>query len=98
MNAAPEDAWRSDVPDLVVETNWADATAQVLANALLRTWQGRQDENEHRREGIRHATASAESTDDGEGQFVYTGQNTGPIDGMLPVGEVVRTIASDAGA
>jgi nitronate monooxygenase/enoyl-[acyl-carrier protein] reductase II len=98
LRAAPEDAWQIDVPDLVVETHWAGATARVLANALLRTWHGREDEIEQRRETIRSAIESAESVSDAEGQFLYAGQSAGLIDAIVPAGDVVRTIATDAAA
>jgi NAD(P)H-dependent flavin oxidoreductase YrpB (nitropropane dioxygenase family) len=94
--ANPEDAWQTDMPDILDEHAWPGATVRVLANEPVRTWQGREAEIAPNRERIQSKIDRAWESGDAEGYFLYAGQSAGLIHDIIPAGELVSRIAREA--
>jgi NAD(P)H-dependent flavin oxidoreductase YrpB (nitropropane dioxygenase family) len=94
--AHADDAWQSDVPDLVWGTRWTGATVRALANDLLRAWHGREDELLHELPAIQSAVSAAETREAADGFFLYAGQSAGLVRDITPAGELVRRIVDEA--
>lgn len=96
LNAAPEDAWASDVPDLVGDTHWPGATVRVLANDLLVAWYDRIVDIPGRRDEINRAIETAEASGDVTSLWLYAGQSAGLVYDIPSAGELVERIVRDA--
>jgi len=96
LAAKPEDAWQTDLPDVLDEHAWPGATVRVLANRPVRDWHGQDAAIVANREQIRADLERAWQAGDAEGFFVYAGQSAGLVHEMLPAGEVVRRIVVEA--
>lgn len=96
LAANPEDAWQTDLPDIIEETSWPGATVGVLANRPIRDWHGREAEIPANRDQIRAGIARAWETDDADHYFIYAGQSAGLVHEIIPAGEVVRRMVEDA--
>jgi nitronate monooxygenase/enoyl-[acyl-carrier protein] reductase II len=98
LAANPEDAWQTDVPDILDEHAWPGATVRVLANRPVRDWQGQEGAVTANREQILADVDRAWQADDAEGYFLYAGQSAGLVNEILPAGEVVGQIVAEAEA
>ena len=96
LNATPEDAWASDIPDLVGDTHWSGATVRVLANHLLRRLMTGGEDIADRRDEINREISAAEAAGDVDGRWLYAGQSTGLIRDIPAAGELVKRIAREA--
>jgi NAD(P)H-dependent flavin oxidoreductase YrpB (nitropropane dioxygenase family) len=96
LAANPEDAWQTDLPDIVEETVWPGATVGVLANRPIRDWHGREADIPANRAAIRASLEQAWETDDPEGYFLYAGQSVGLVREIIPAGEVVARMVEEA--
>jgi NAD(P)H-dependent flavin oxidoreductase YrpB (nitropropane dioxygenase family) len=96
LAARPEDAWSTDIDDLIGENDWPGATVRALVNSFMRTWHGRDAEiADHRAELQAHLQA-ADVAGDAEQQFLYAGASAGLIHEILPAAEVVTRMIDDA--
>jgi NAD(P)H-dependent flavin oxidoreductase YrpB (nitropropane dioxygenase family) len=98
LAANPEDAWQTDLPDILDEHAWPGATVRVLANRPVRDWQGQEGAVAAIREQLRADIDRAWQAGDAEGYFVYAGQSAGLVHEILPAGEVVRRMVTEAEA
>lgn len=100
LAAQPEDAWATPLPDLP-RAGWPGATARVLANPLLRTWQPQAAAlvlapDNPTLAAMRAAVEHGETTHDADAQFLYAGQSTGVIHTIQPAAEIITTLVRDA--
>jgi NAD(P)H-dependent flavin oxidoreductase YrpB (nitropropane dioxygenase family) len=93
--AQADEAWQTDVPDLVWGTRWPGATVRALANDLLRAWHGR-DDLLQQLPAIQVAISAAEAREAAEGFFLYAGQSAGLVHDITPAGELVRRMVAEA--
>jgi len=96
LAANPEDAWQTDMPDLLEETVWPGATVRVLANQPVRDWHGRDNEIAGNRDAIRAGIDRAWESDDAEGYFLYAGNSAGLIHEIVPAADVVSSMVAEA--
>lgn len=96
LAALPEDAWQTDVPDILDEHAWPGATVRVLANSPIRRWHGREAEMSRRRERIRSELDRAWQSGGADGFFLYAGQSVGLIHDIPPAGDLLQRIAREA--
>jgi NAD(P)H-dependent flavin oxidoreductase YrpB (nitropropane dioxygenase family) len=93
--AQADEAWQTDVPDLVWGTRWPGATVRALANELLRGLHNR-DDLLQQLPAIQTAISAAEAREAAEGFFLYAGQSAGLVHDIMPAGELVRRIVAEA--
>ncbi len=96
LAAQPEDAWQTDLPDVLDDHRWPGATVRVLANRPVRDWHGRDAAIVANREHIKDELERAWQAGDAERFFVYAGQSAGLVHEILPAGEVVRRMVAEA--
>ena len=94
--AHPEDAWQTDVPDILDAHAWPGATVRVLANAPVHAWHGHEAEIAQYREQIRASLDRAWQADEADGYFLYAGQSAGLVHDIIPAAEVVRRMVQEA--
>lgn len=97
LAACGDDTIRSQVMDLARKLDWPSRyTARVLRNAYTAKWHGREAElmAVADEEAAKYRQAWAEG--DPEGSNTFVGEVAGLIDGILPVGEIIRGMADDA--
>lgn len=96
LAAQPEDAWQTDVPDILDDHAWPGATVRVLANTPVHAWHGRQAEIVMHSEQIRASLDRAWQSGDADGYFLYAGQSAGLVHNVIPAAEVVRRMVQEA--
>ena len=96
LDADPEDAWASDIPDNVGDTHWPGATVRVLANDLLRRLVAQGSDIASQRDAINGTISAAEAAGDVNGRWLYAGQSSGLIHDIPSAGELVERIAREA--
>ena len=98
LAANPEDAWQTDLPDILDEHAWPGATVRVLANRSVRDWQGQASAIATHRQQMLAEVDRAWQADDADGYFLYAGQSAGLVSEILPAGEVVVRMVAEAEA
>jgi NAD(P)H-dependent flavin oxidoreductase YrpB (nitropropane dioxygenase family) len=98
LAANPEDAWQTNLPDILDEHAWPGATVRVLANRPVRDWYGQEGTVAGVREQILTEIDRAWQADDAEGYFLYAGQSAGLVHEIVPAGEVVKRMVAEAEA
>jgi NAD(P)H-dependent flavin oxidoreductase YrpB (nitropropane dioxygenase family) len=98
LAANPEDAWQTNLPDILDEHAWPGATVRVLANRPVRDWHGQEAAIATNREQLLAGVDHAWQADDAEGYFLYAGQSAGLVHEIVPAGEVVGRMVAEAEA
>jgi len=107
---APIDAYykdailASDGHDTVVTTvsdtlsgrDWPGAWARVRRTRFIEQWLGREPELRKRRQEVWAELQRADETGDAENAIIWIGQSAGLIDAVIPAGDVVRQVVSEA--
>lgn len=96
LSANPEDAWQTDLPDVLDEHAWPGATVRVLANSPVRSWHDRLSDVPEHRSQIQTDLDRAWQSGDAERFFVYAGQSAGLIHDIVPAAEVVQRMIDEA--
>jgi nitronate monooxygenase len=99
LAANGDDTIRSQVMDLARKLDWPTRfTARVLKNAYTARWHGHEDElmAVADEEAAKYRKAWADG--DPEGSNTFVGEVVGLIDGIEPVGDLIRRMAGDAEA
>ena len=107
---APIDAYykdailASDGHDTVVTTvsdtlsgrDWPGAWSRVRRTRFIEQWLGREPELRKRRQEVWAELQRADETGDAENAIIWIGQSAGLIDAVIPAGDVVRKVVSEA--
>jgi NAD(P)H-dependent flavin oxidoreductase YrpB (nitropropane dioxygenase family) len=81
------------VPDSLSGRDWPGASTRVLRTRFISDWLGREPELRRRREAVWETLDAAEESDPG---LMWFGQAAGLVDSILPAGEVLRRIVTEA--
>ena len=83
--------------DLIGDSPWPQGiAARVYSNRFVQTWDGHEEEIQHRKEDLASDAAEAWARHDPEVASVYMGQSAASVGSIRPVGEVLREICGDA--
>ena len=94
VGASADDTVFTDVFDIVEGMQWpAGISGRSIVTAFSEEWHGREDELRAARESIR-AEAGGETPE--RAQQAYAGQSSGLVRDVVPAGEVVRRVVSEA--
>jgi len=88
----------TDIADILVGVEWPGALERVARNRLVERWLGRTNELRRRREEVLPATRQARRSGDPDEAILYWGQTAALIDEVLPVGQVIAGMVSEAEA
>jgi NAD(P)H-dependent flavin oxidoreductase YrpB (nitropropane dioxygenase family) len=90
-----DDTIVTTVADTLSGRDWPGAWARMRRTRFIEEWLGREPELRRRREAVWARLEAAEESDPDYG-LMWMGQSAGLIDSIIPAGEVVRQIVSEA--
>jgi NAD(P)H-dependent flavin oxidoreductase YrpB (nitropropane dioxygenase family) len=90
-----DDTIVTTVGDTLSGRDWPGAWARVRRTRFIEEWLGREPELRRRRDAVWARLEAAEESDPDYG-LMWIGQSAGLIDSIIPAGEVVRQIVSEA--
>lgn len=90
------DTTLTEIPDLVGGSIWPGALARTWRNGFLAEWSGREPELRRRRRDVARQVATARAAGDVQRTPLLFGQDAGLIDSIVPAGEVVTRIVTEA--
>ena len=86
----------TEIPDLISGRVWPGAYARTKRNKLIEDWVGREGELRYRRAEVAARVAEAHQAGDPDNSVLYTGETSGLIDDIRPVGDIVRDMVEEA--
>ena len=84
------------IPDTLSGRDWPGAWSRVARTTFVEDWTGREPELRRRRSEVRARLNQAWETDQPDYWNWWWGQSAGLIDSVLPAGELVRRIMTEA--
>lgn len=96
LDSDGHDTALTEIPDLISGRVWPGAYARTKRNRLIEDWWGREGDLRYRRAEIAARVADAHQAGDPENSVLYTGQTSGLINDIRPVGDIVRDIVAEA--
>jgi NAD(P)H-dependent flavin oxidoreductase YrpB (nitropropane dioxygenase family) len=90
-----DDTIVTTVADTLSGRDWPGAWARLKRTRFIEEWLGREPELQRRREAVWLQLEAAEETDPDNG-LMWFGQSAGLIDSIMPAGDVVRQIVTEA--
>jgi len=96
--ARPEDCVRFEAWAAIMPTLGYDVVPRVMRTAFVDEWQGRRAEAGEAAERLRAEIMGSVREGRPEALTPFTGQTAGLIDSVLPAGEIVRALATQARA
>lgn len=96
LAADGQDTVLTEIPDLASGSTWPGAFARTWRNAFVERWSGREAELRRRRGEVAREIAADRAEGNATEVPLLFGQDAGLIDAILPAGEVVRRIVTEA--
>ena len=98
LDSDGHDTALTEIPDLISGRVWPGAYARTKRNKLIEDWVGREGELRYRRAEVAARVAEAHQAGDPDNSVLYTGETSGLIDDIRPVGDIVRDMVAEAEA
>jgi NAD(P)H-dependent flavin oxidoreductase YrpB (nitropropane dioxygenase family) len=86
----------TEIPDIARGRVWPGAMARTLRNHFIEQWAGREWALRQQARSAAEEAEKARMTGDVERAVILIGQDAGLIDSILPAGEVIRRMVTDA--
>jgi NAD(P)H-dependent flavin oxidoreductase YrpB (nitropropane dioxygenase family) len=86
----------TEIPDIARGQVWPGAMARALRNRFIERWMGREWALREQRAKVSAGLEEARKAGDVENGMLLMGQDAGLIDAVLPAGEIVQRIATQA--
>ncbi len=96
LDSDGHDTALTEIPDLISGRVWPGAYARTKRNKLIEDWVGREGELRYRRAEVAARVAEAHQAGDPDNSVLYTGETSGLIDDIRPVGDIVRDMVEEA--
>ena len=86
----------TDIADILLGVEWPGALERVARNRLVERWLGRTNELRRRRDDVLPAMRQARRSGDPDEAILYWGQTAALIDEVVPAGQVIARMVSEA--
>ena len=96
LDSDGHDTALTEIPDLISGRVWPGAYARTKRNRLIEDWVGREGELRYRRAEVAALVQEAHQAGDSDNSVLYTGETSGLIDDIQPVGDIVRNMVAEA--
>lgn len=97
LRAKETETVHTHVFDILTNAAWPDEyPGRALTNDMTARWHGREDELHQQIDDVRSDFDAARKNDDYSLAYIYAGQSVGLVREVLPAGEIVRRLMTDA--